>query len=136
METINALRALAALAQETRLHVFHLLVEHGPPGLPAGEIGRKLGLPPATLSFHIKELASAGLVSARQHGRFIHYATDFAAIRGLITYLSENCCGVSADGDNGLAACASGRAPEPARAALAIPKPTVRPKSLVQLTDA
>ena len=97
METSSALRALGALAHETRLGIFRLLVEHGPPGLPAGEIGRKLGLPAATLSFHVRELAMAGLVSARQQGRFIHYATDFSAMRGLVAYLSENCCRVCAD---------------------------------------
>jgi ArsR family transcriptional regulator len=130
METPSALRALAALAQETRLRVFRLLIEHGPDGLPAGEIGRKLSLPPATLSFHLKELATAGLVSARQQGRFIHYATDFAAMRGLVVYLSENCCGASVGGDDRLAACASDctlqAAPE--HTVFTIPKPTVRPK--------
>ncbi len=132
METSFALRALAALAQETRLGVFRLLVEHGPPGLPAGEIGRKLGLPPATLSFHIKELATAGLVSARQQGRFIHYATDFAAMRGLVGYLSENCCRASAGGKDRLAVCASDCSPPDAteRTAFTIPKPTVRPKRI------
>ena len=130
METPAALLALAALAQQTRLRVFRLLVEDGALGLPAGEIGRKLGLPPATLSFHIKELATAGLVSARQQGRFIHYAIDFAAMRGLIAYLSENCCRVSVGGDDRAEACASERSPEAAteRAVLTIPKPTVRPK--------
>ena len=124
------MRALAALAQETRLRVFRLLVEHGPLGLPAGEIGRKLGLPPATLSFHIKELATAGLVSARQQGRFIHYATDFAAMRGLVAYLSENCCRAAAGGDDRLTGCASDCSPQAAteRTVFTIPKPTVRPK--------
>jgi DNA-binding transcriptional ArsR family regulator len=130
METMSALRALAALAQETRLRVFRLLVEHGPLGLPAGEIGRKLGLPPATLSFHIKELATAGLVSARQQGRFIRYATDFAAMRGLVGYLSENCCRASVGGEDRLAVCASDCSLPDAteHAAFAIPKPTVRPR--------
>src|SRR4051812_16474008 len=90
VETSSALRALNALAHETRLGIFRLLVEHGALGLPAGEIGRKLRLPAATLSFHIRELAMAGLVSARRQGRFIHYATDFSAMRGLVAYLSEN----------------------------------------------
>jgi len=86
-------------------------------------------LPPATLSFHIKELATAGLVSARQQGRFIRYATDFAAMRGLVAYLSENCCG-AAPGDDQLTACASDCAPQAAaeRTVFTIPKPTVRPK--------
>ena len=94
--------------------------------MPAGDIGRKLDLPPATLSFHIKELATAGLVSAQQQGRFIRYATDFAAMRGLVAYLSENCCRAD-PADDRLAACASDCAPQADRA-LAIPKPTIRPK--------
>ncbi|HEV7412389.1 MAG TPA: winged helix-turn-helix domain-containing protein [Casimicrobiaceae bacterium] len=126
---MSALRSLAALAQETRLRIFRLLVEHGPLGLPAGEIGRRLGLPPATLSFHIKELAAAGLVSARQQGRSIRYATDFAAMRGLVVYLSENCCRAPGHGDQ-LSACASDCSPRAAaeHAVFTIPKPTVRPK--------
>jgi len=129
METVSALRSLAALAQETRLRVFRLLVEHGPLGLPAGEIGRRLGLPPATLSFHLKELATAGLVSARQQGRFILYATDFSAMRGLVAYLSENCCRVCADAGDGSEACVTACASDPAAQRVhTIPKPTVRPK--------
>lgn len=130
METLAALRALGALAHESRLGIFRLLVEHGPPGLPAGEIGRKLRLPAATLSFHVKELAIAGLVSARQQGRFIHYATNFSAMRGLVAYLSENCCRVCADVGDRLEACASDCTPNPAPrdGVYTIPKPTVRPK--------
>jgi DNA-binding transcriptional ArsR family regulator len=130
METDSALRALAALAHETRLGVFRLLVEHGPVGIPAGQIGRKLGLPPPTLSFHLKELATAGLVSARQQGRFIHYATDFAAMRGLVAYLSQNCCRATVGGDDRPAGCAPGCSPPgvPERAPFAVPKPNVRPK--------
>jgi DNA-binding transcriptional ArsR family regulator len=130
METLSVLRALAALAQETRLRVFGLLVEHGASGLPAGEIGRQLGLPPATLSFHIKELATAGLVSARQQGRSIRYATDFAAMRDLVAYLSEKCCRGALGDDDQQTACTSDSSPQPAaeRPVLTIPKPTVRPK--------
>jgi DNA-binding transcriptional ArsR family regulator len=129
METLSALRALAALAQETRLRVFRLLVEHGPAGLPAGEIGRQLGLPPATLSFHIKELATAGLVSARQQGRSIRYGTDFAAMRSLVAYLSENCCRGAPGGHDQPSACASDCSPQAAiERTPFIPKPTVRPK--------
>ena len=130
METSTALRALSALAQDTRLRVFRLLVEHGPVGLAAGEIGRQLGLPPATLSFHIKELANAQLVSARQEGRSIRYATDFAAMRNLVAYLSENCCRAALGDDEQPTDCASDRSPQPAagRTTVTIPKPTVRPK--------
>jgi DNA-binding transcriptional ArsR family regulator len=92
METKTGVQALAALAQETRLAVFRLLVEAGPEGMPAGEIAAELDLPPATLSFHLAQLANAGLVRGRQAGRFIYYAPDFAAMNGLLGFLTENCC--------------------------------------------
>ena len=84
--------ALAALAQATRLAVFRALVQQGPSGLAAGEIAAKLDIAPATLSFHLKELSRAGLVLARQDGRFIFYAADFAAMNELLEFLTENCC--------------------------------------------
>ena len=93
METRNVVNQLAALAQETRLAAWRLLIEAGPAGLTVGTIGEALGVPPATLSFHLKTLANAGLVSTRQEGRFIHCAADFAAMHGLVGFLSENCCG-------------------------------------------
>ena len=93
METSTIVIQLAALAQETRLAVWRLLVEAGPPGLTVGAIGEALGVPAATLSFHLKTLAGAGLVSTRQEGRFIHCTADFTAMHGLVGYLSENCCG-------------------------------------------
>jgi DNA-binding transcriptional ArsR family regulator len=93
METQQALLALAALAQESRLRIFRCLVQAGPAGLAAGRIGEDLDLAPATLSFHLKELTRAGLLSARQEGRFIYYATDFAVMNALVGYLTENCCG-------------------------------------------
>jgi ArsR family transcriptional regulator len=92
METKPAVAALAALAQETRLSIFRLLVEAGPPGLAAGAIGEKLVVPPATLSFHLKELSRAGLVSSRQESRFIYYRVDFAHMAALMTFLTQNCC--------------------------------------------
>jgi ArsR family transcriptional regulator len=92
VETKGAVQALAALAQETRLAVFRLLVEAGPEGIAAGEIASELDLPPATLSFHLAQLANAGLVRARQEGRFIYYAPDFTAMNGLLGFLTENCC--------------------------------------------
>ncbi len=94
METTDAVRALAALAQESRLAVFRLLVRQGPTGVAAGEIAAELGLLPATLSFHLKELSHAGLVSARQEGRFIYYSADFSAMNRLLAFLTENCCAV------------------------------------------
>jgi ArsR family transcriptional regulator, arsenate/arsenite/antimonite-responsive transcriptional repressor len=87
-----ALDALAGLAQETRLAVFRLLVEQGPEGLAAGAIAERLGLANATLSFHLKELAHAGLVTPNQAGRFIYYSANYATMNGLVAYLTENCC--------------------------------------------
>jgi len=84
--------ALAALAQTTRLAVFRMLVQQGPSGLAAGEIAEKLAIAPATLSFHLKELSHAGLVTTRQDGRFIFYAADFSAMNDLLGFLTENCC--------------------------------------------
>lgn len=104
MEKKTAVAALAALAQDTRLDVFRLLVQQGATGLAAGEIASALSLAPATLSFHLKELAHAGLVSSRQDGRFIFYAADYAAMNRLLAFLTENCC--AADGT----ACAPGTA--------------------------
>jgi DNA-binding transcriptional ArsR family regulator len=100
MEIKAATHALAALAQETRLAAYRLLVQAGQAGLAAGEIAERLSVPPATLSFHLKELSQAGLVANQTAGRFVIYRADFAAMHGLIDYLSENCCG------SGPAACA------------------------------
>ena len=83
---------LAALAQPTRLEVFRLLVQQGRGGLAAGEIAAALEVPPATLSFHLKELAHAGLVLARQDGRFVYYAARFDAMNVLLAFLTQNCC--------------------------------------------
>ena len=93
MEMTQAIDALSALAQETRLQVHRLLVEAGPEGLPAGRIGEELDLPPATLSFHLAHLARAGLVQSRQDGRFVIYSADFDSMNALVGYLTENCCG-------------------------------------------
>jgi len=92
MDLNAAIRALAALAQDTRLALFRLLVEQGPEGLTPTRIADILDVPPATLSFHLKELANAGLIRARQESRFIHYRADFEAMNGLVAYLTENCC--------------------------------------------
>ena len=92
MEKQNAISALAALAQETRLDVFRLLVRVGPEGLPAGNVGEALGLPSATLSFHLKELKSAGLVRCERLGRSRIYSTDLKAVRELVQFLLQNCC--------------------------------------------
>jgi ArsR family transcriptional regulator, arsenate/arsenite/antimonite-responsive transcriptional repressor len=87
-----AITALAALAQETRLAIYRLLIEAGPEGVSVGRIGQTLEVPGATLSFHLKELARAGLVSSRQEKQFIYYAVDFERMAELMTYLTQNCC--------------------------------------------
>ncbi len=92
MEKKVALAALAGLAQESRLDVFRMLVERGPQGMSAGAIAERLDMPNATLSFHLKELSHAGLVSPRQEGRFIFYSANFTTMNGLVDYLTENCC--------------------------------------------
>jgi ArsR family transcriptional regulator len=93
MEMTQAVDALYALAQETRLGVYRLLVEAGPEGLSAGRIGEEMKLPPATLSFHLAHLARTGLAKSRQDGRFVIYSADFASMNALVGYLTENCCG-------------------------------------------
>jgi DNA-binding transcriptional ArsR family regulator len=92
METKTAVAALAALAQETRLAAFRLLVEAGPEGVAAGDIAQRLDVPGATLSFHLKELSRAALVTSRQEGRFVYYAVDFERMAALMTFLTQNCC--------------------------------------------
>ena len=92
MESKTAVRALGALAHETRLAIYRLLVQAGSAGLPVGTIGDKLKLAPATLSFHLAGLKHAGLVSARRDGRTLYQAADYEAMNGLVGYLSENCC--------------------------------------------
>ena len=84
--------ALAALAQETRLSVFRLLVEAGPEGVPAASSAETLEVAGATLSFHLKELSHAGLVTSRQEGRFIYYAVNFEHMAALMSFLTQNCC--------------------------------------------
>lgn len=98
MKSELAVARLGALAQESRLAVFRLLVQRGPEGLPAGEIAARLKVPQATMSFHLKELSNAGLLKSRQEGRFIYYAPDFKAMTALVEYLTENCCAESACG--------------------------------------
>jgi DNA-binding transcriptional ArsR family regulator len=92
MEYRAVVRAFGALAQETRLGIYRLLVTAGPEGLAAGAIAEKLDLPPATLSFHLKELSLAGLTRSRQEGRFVIYSANFETMNALVLYLTENCC--------------------------------------------
>lgn len=112
METIGAVTALAALAHATRLDVFRLLVQTGPDGMPAGRIGERLGLPSATLSFHLNHLRHAGLVIFRREGRSLIYVAEYLAMNDLLAYLTAHCCQGDASG------CGVGRC-DPAGAAVA-----------------
>jgi ArsR family transcriptional regulator len=125
MEMKQVLAALAALAQETRLSLFRLLVQAGPRGVSVGEIGASVACAPATLSFHLKEMVHAGLIEARQQGRFIFYSANYARMNELLSYLTENCC--AGDGADCAPACTTECAPtRPAKPAKA--KPTSRPR--------
>ena len=93
METKDIVKALASLAQETRLTAFRALVQAGAGGVSAGALASQLSVPNATLSFHLKELANAGLIVARQESRHIYYSANYDAMNDLIAYLTENCCG-------------------------------------------
>ncbi len=92
METRDALNALAALSQATRLAVFRLLVQAGPEGLAAGAIAKALGTPAATMSFHLTRLSRARLIAARRDSRSIVYCARFDRMRALLSYLTEDCC--------------------------------------------
>jgi DNA-binding transcriptional ArsR family regulator len=109
MEKIDAVSALAALAQDNRIDVFRLLVQAGPDGMPAGEIAHALELAPNTLTFHFDRLRSAGLVTVRRDGRSMIYAARFETMNALLGYLTENCCRGAPD------ACAPARC-KPTRA--------------------
>ncbi|WP_081095156.1 ArsR/SmtB family transcription factor [Erythrobacter donghaensis] len=87
------IRALGALAQEHRLAAFRLLVQAGAEGIAAGALAERIGVPPSSMSFHLAQLAHAGLVTQRRESRSIIYAADYAAMAGLMAYLTENCCG-------------------------------------------
>lgn len=93
METKQVIAALSALAQESRLAVFRLLVQAGPSGMAASKIAERLGLPPSSLSFHLKELTHAGLITPAPDGRFVIYSADFDTMNGLLAFLTQNCCG-------------------------------------------
>jgi ArsR family transcriptional regulator, arsenate/arsenite/antimonite-responsive transcriptional repressor len=103
MKKTEIVAALAALAQDTRLDIYRVLVQAGEDGLPAGRIGERLDLASPTLSFHLAQLKHAGLVTQRRDGRSIIYAAHYPAMSGLLGYLTENCCGG--------AACAPAAAP-------------------------
>jgi ArsR family transcriptional regulator, arsenate/arsenite/antimonite-responsive transcriptional repressor len=122
VKTTKVLVALAALAQETRLAVYRLLVEHAPEGLPAGRIAERLGIPAASLSFHLKELTNAGLIVPRPDGRFVWYSADLDAMNGVVGYLTENCCRSSA-------VCDPKCAPQPRQIAAVVAPPPKRRRS-------
>ena len=93
MDEHRAVLALSALAQETRLALYRLLVAEGPLGLPAGAIAERLGVAPSSLSFHLQQLLHAGLVTQRRAGRQLIYAAEYETMNALLAYLTENCCG-------------------------------------------
>ena len=92
MKPAQVVKALAALAQPTRLAIYRLLVVSGPEGMAAGQVAEKLKVSPATLSFHFKTLSHAGLAEGRQDGRFIYYTANFKVMNDMLAYLTENCC--------------------------------------------
>jgi DNA-binding transcriptional ArsR family regulator len=93
MRTLTVIEALGALAHKHRLAIYRLLVQRGPEGLPAGAIGQRIGLLPSSLTFHLQNLQRAGLITQRRESRQLIYSADFAAMNGLVGYLTENCCG-------------------------------------------
>ncbi|MDP9009351.1 MAG: helix-turn-helix domain-containing protein [Pseudomonadota bacterium] len=95
MKTPQIIEALGALAHEHRLAIFRLLIERGPPGLPAGHIAGRVGLVPSSLTFHLQSLQRAGLITRRRESRQLFYAADFTAMNDLVGYLTENCCAES-----------------------------------------
>ena len=92
MKSTDAVKALGALAQESRLDVFRLLVRKGAKGMAAGELSEHFGLPPATMSFHLKELTNAGLIASRRESRSIIYSANYQNMQALMNFLLENCC--------------------------------------------
>lgn len=94
MESTTAVAALGALAHQTRLQIFRLLVRAGAGGMAVGRIAEALGVEAnGRLTFHLKELVAAGLATSRQEGRFVYYSTDYAVMNELLRYLTEDCCG-------------------------------------------
>jgi len=93
MQATDVIRALGALAQDHRLAVYRLLVQAGPAGVAAGALAEALDVPPSSLSFHLAQLANAGLVASHRQGRSVIYAADYTAMNSLMGYLTDNCCG-------------------------------------------
>lgn len=111
METNNAVIALSALAQATRLAVFRTLVQAGPSGLAAGKISELTGIPPSSLSFHLKELSHAKLATPKQDGRFVIYTAEFETMNALLGFLTENCCGGNPCSPVSTPACVTSKEP-------------------------
>jgi ArsR family transcriptional regulator, arsenate/arsenite/antimonite-responsive transcriptional repressor len=109
----QAVVALGALGQETRLALFRLLMERGPDGLPAGVIAERLGIPPSSLTFHLQHLHRAGLITQRRLHRQLIYAADYTARNGLVLYLTDNCCGRGSSAQACVVDCASANAAPP-----------------------
>jgi DNA-binding transcriptional ArsR family regulator len=107
MNTKEVITALAALAQESRLATFRLLVQAGPAGLAASKIAEALGTPASSMSFHLKELTHAGLIVPRHEGRFVIYSANFQQMNGLLAFLTDNCCGGNPCTSAGKAECAA-----------------------------
>ncbi len=101
MNAKQVVAALGAIAHDHRLAIYRLLIEKGPAGLPAGEVAERLAMPPSSLTFHLQQMLHAGLVTQRRLGRQIIYAADYAAMNGLVSYLTENCCGSGANANCG-----------------------------------
>lgn len=115
MNTSQVIEALGALAHEHRLKVYRLLIERGPPGLPAGAIADGVGLVPSSLTFHLQALQRSGLITQRRESRQLIYSADFKAMNGLVAYLMENCCAGSTEacgGDACESACKASDAPK------------------------
>lgn len=93
LDSARAVKLLAALAQESRLAIYRLLVERGEEGMTVGKIGEALGISPTTLSFHLKELSHAGLLHSRQHGKYVIYAIHARPLYQLVDFLAQRCCG-------------------------------------------
>jgi ArsR family transcriptional regulator len=97
MKTRDVLDSLGALASESRLAVFRLLVRRGPEGYTPSELASNLDIPAPTLSFHLRELSRAGLITGRREGRNLHYSPNLARMNGLVSYLTDNCCSLASE---------------------------------------
>ncbi len=115
MKNREVVTALSALAQDSRLMVYRLLVKRGPEGYPAGEISDRLHIPSPTLSFHLKELSQAGLLTVRRESRYLHYSANFARMNTLVEFLTENCCSLATTCEPG--SCAPAKATSKRKAA-------------------